>query len=513
MVRRGICKLIFQICVASAVYVPFACAAQSTELHRAYEKNWAPRLVPMLTEVVRFQTFAGNDPAFADQKIWLADTAKRFGFSFKDAGKFSEIELPGPVGAPVLGLVVHGDVVPVDNNWTFPPFEVTVRNGMVQGRGVADDKGPLVQALLAMKVLQDSGKPRTHTIRLLVGSDEESGSSDIGEYLASHKPPDLSLVLDSAFPVVVGEKAVNTLYVNVKLDDRGDSPIRLTSIVAGIATNIVPDLAVAKVEARTTVDAPVAKKALDALRRRLELRPLADGIRLETEWQDNALLIRTKGKAAHAGVNAIGGRNALVALAGLLESELPQGGARALLAFTKLAGQDLSGTALGISESHPVFGLPVVVPTLFRTTAEGNLRLAVNIRSNPGASGAPLKELLLLRIREFNASNGSSLEGSGGFTSTPLVHNIDAKIVKRLLAIYERTTGVAAPPAISAGGTYAKRLPNSIVFGMWFPGKPYPGHDVDEKISVEDLQKGARVLVEALLDIACGDPIREPFVP
>ena len=36
----------------------------------------------------------------------------------------------------------------------------------------------------------------------------------------------------------------------------------------------------------------------------------------------------------------------------------------------------------------------------------------------------------------------------------------------------------------------------------WFPGKPYPGHDVDEKIPVEDLHRGTRVLVAALADIA-----------
>ena len=54
---------------------------------------------------------------------------------------------------------------------------------------------------------------------------------------------------------------------------------------------------------------------------------------------------------------------------------------------------------------------------------------------------------------------------------------------------------------------------NSIAFGMWFPDKPYPGHDVDEKISIEDLQKGTRILIEALADIACSEPMKEPFAP
>ncbi|MFS9670016.1 peptidase M20, partial [Klebsiella pneumoniae] len=70
---------------------------------------------------------------------------------------------------------------------------------------MADDNGPLVQALLAMKALQESGRPRTRTIRLLVGSDEETTVKDMPSYLATHAAPDLTLVLDAYFPVVVGE--------------------------------------------------------------------------------------------------------------------------------------------------------------------------------------------------------------------------------------------------------------------------------------------------------------------
>jgi len=85
--------------------------------------------------------------------------------------------------------------------------------------------------------------------------------------------------------------------------------------------------------------------------------------------------------------------------------------------------------------------------------------------------------------------------------------------VRRLMAAYRRATGEDAPPAISGGGTYAKRLPKSIAFGMWFPGKPYPGHDTDEQVPVADLHRGAHVLIEALLDLASAPPLRDPFAP
>src|SRR5512132_3603651 len=105
------------------------------------------RLEPMLKEVIRFPTVAGNDQARRDQKAWLLRTAAALGLVARDAGPVTEIELPGPEGAPILGLIVHGDVQPVDAaQWTVPPFEGLVRGGEVIGRGAADDKGPLVQA-------------------------------------------------------------------------------------------------------------------------------------------------------------------------------------------------------------------------------------------------------------------------------------------------------------------------------------------------------------------------------
>src|SRR5687767_1203132 len=128
-------------------------AANTDRVLQRYEKHEAPRLVPMLSEVIRFRTYANNPDAHAQQKAWLMKTAADLGFVARDAGKITEIELAGPKNAPVLGLVIHGDVQPVDESWTIPPFEGRVENGYVLGRGAADDKGPLIQALLAMKSL------------------------------------------------------------------------------------------------------------------------------------------------------------------------------------------------------------------------------------------------------------------------------------------------------------------------------------------------------------------------
>ena len=89
----------------------------------------------------------------------------------------------------------------------------------------------------------------------------------------------------------------------------------------------------------------------------------------------------------------------------------------------------------------------------------------------------------------------------------------EAKLVRGLLAIYERATGEKARPTIAGGATYAKRLPNAVAFGMWFPGQPYPGHDVNERIAIKDLHRGVVVLLAALDDLASREPLVDPLQP
>jgi len=481
--------------------------------HARYDEAAAPRAAELLAQSVRFATVAGNEAAHAAQKDWLLRTAGALGLTARDAGAVTEIELPGPPGAPVLGLMVHGDVQPVDEKaWTVPPFAGVVRDGRVWGRGAADDKGPMVQALLAMSALKEAGPPRTHTVRLLIGSDEESGSNDVKQYLAKHAPPDLSLVLDSEFPVVVGEKAWDGLTVSADPVERDTGrPWTVSAIEAGLAPSIVPNRA--RLMLRWRAGEPDWKQLIA----RLVGKTPPAGTRLEITPRGPELEVLVHGRAAHAGVNLQGGRNALVALARIVEGELPAGGADDLLAFARFAGEDLRGASLGLPQDR-WGGYAVNVATLGTHAAlapaeEGKLTLVINLRRPPPITGPQARDRLFDAVAAFAARRGAALRAGGYFQDEPLAFDRDAKIVRRLMSAYRRATGEDAPPAISGGGTYAKRLPGSIAFGMWFPGKPYPGHDSDEQVPIADLHRGAHVLIEALLDLASAPPLDHPFAP
>jgi succinyl-diaminopimelate desuccinylase len=465
------------------------------------------RLEPLLLEAIRFPTVAGNEQARLAQQQWLLRTAASLGLIAREAGPVTEVELPGPQGAPVLGLVVHGDVQPVEAaQWTVPPFAGVARDGVVYGRGAADDKGPLVQALLAMNAIRDL--PRTQTVRLLVGSDEESGSTDIGIYLASHAAPAYSLVLDSEFPVVVGEKAWDGLAVfPVSLEPGTGKPWGIEEIDAGLAASIVPD------HARLTLRWLRGTPEWEPLERRLRARTPDAGTRLDLAARGELLDVVVHGRSAHAGVNIEGGRNALVSLARIVAGELPDCALADLLAFAGHAGADLRGAALGLDAvAAPGWGgWSVNVATVRKEPRlGGKLALVINLRRPPPMNAAQSRERLFAEVRKFSPR----LEpGEVYLKDEPLVFDRDAKIVRRLTEAYARATGERPPPAISGGGTYAKRMPNSIAFGMWFPGKPYPGHDVDEKVELRDLQRGLDVLVETLRDLASGPPLQDPLLP
>ena len=145
----------------------------------------------------------GSGPAAAlDTALALA---RREGFSARNVdGYVGVVDLND---APTeLGILAHLDVMPQGTGWTYPPFDVTEHEGKLYGRGTADDKGPAVAALYAMMAVK-AIRPELHkNVRLILGTDEESGSADIAYYFAREAPPPHVFSPDGDFPVINIEK-------------------------------------------------------------------------------------------------------------------------------------------------------------------------------------------------------------------------------------------------------------------------------------------------------------------
>ena len=112
---------------------------------------------------------------------------------------------PEPQGRRLV-IASHADVVPADAENLYPPFGGTVQGDYVVGRGVVDDKGPLIATLYALAFFKEKQIPLKNDVRLVFGSNEESGMDDMRCYLEKEGQPDWGLAVDDDFPVTNGEK-------------------------------------------------------------------------------------------------------------------------------------------------------------------------------------------------------------------------------------------------------------------------------------------------------------------
>jgi acetylornithine deacetylase/succinyl-diaminopimelate desuccinylase-like protein len=88
-----------------------------------------------------------------------------------------------------LVIYNHYDVQPPEplDLWTSPPFEATLRDGKLYGRGVSDDKGHLVARLHAIDALLAAGDELPCRIKFVVEGEEEVGSVHMPSFLAREK--------------------------------------------------------------------------------------------------------------------------------------------------------------------------------------------------------------------------------------------------------------------------------------------------------------------------------------
>lgn len=81
-------------------------------------------------------------------------------------------------GAKSIGFVSHMDVVPPGEleQWNTPPFEPTIQEGRIYGRGTLDDKGSFACAYSACKAFLAEHPDFDGTVYLIAAADEEVGS-------------------------------------------------------------------------------------------------------------------------------------------------------------------------------------------------------------------------------------------------------------------------------------------------------------------------------------------------
>jgi len=377
-----------------------------------------------------------------------------------------------------VGMIAHLDVVPAGDGWTYPPYSLTVENGLLIGRGTEDDKGPAVAALYAMRFLKDSGIKLPFSVRLLLGGDEERGMNDLPYYLKSHKPPFFSFTPDSEFPVCCGEKGIGKINVCF------ESPLeRLASISGGTVTNAVAGKATAVVK-------------------NIEEGSLATAAGITVNYADGNAIVVAEGKTAHAATPE-DGLSAISLLAEYLLCNVELGdGEKTTLTFLKEHCGDWLGTKLGIAETDELMGYLTCIGGLLKTE-DGKAIQNFNVRFPRKGAWDGIIASVEKAVLPYGGKIISHTH-SDGYSFSP-----EKAEIKALTEAYETVTGEEGAPYTMGGGTYARSFPNTVAFGCTIAkhrgllgegrGK---AHDRDEYLSVAEFESAVKIFSLSIAKIA-----------
>ena len=385
-----------------------------------------------------------------------------------------------------LDILAHLDVVPAGEGWEVTePFEPLEKDGRLYGRGAADDKGPAVAALYAMRAVKELGIPLSKNVRLILGTDEECGSSDIRHYYDIEEEAPMTFSPDGSFPVVNIEKGGLAGHFTAEFAASDELP-RVLSFKAGTKVNVVPGKAYAVFEG---LDDDLVRAAGKEAEKKT-------GVSFEIQGMNHTLEITAVGKGAHASTPAEG-KNALTALLLLIKSlpfaECPQ--IERLHALEELfPWDDTSGKAIGIAMEDELSGdltLAFDLLEVGKDSLEGTFDSRCPICANEGNVLKPVKEKL--------AERGFTLTNE---TMKPSHHvDGDSDFVRTLLDAYELYTGRKGQCESMGGGTYVHDLKNGVAFGASMPETDNRMHGADEFAVIDELLISAKIFAQVIVDL------------
>ncbi len=387
-----------------------------------------------------------------------------------------------------LDILAHLDVVPVTEDWTVTqPFEPKIVDGRIYGRGTADDKGPAIAAMYAMRAIKELGIPLKRNVRLILGSDEECGSSDLDHYYAIEKEAPYTFSPDAEYPVINIEKGRLAPTVTGEFADGLQLP-GVVSLKSGDKVNIVPQRA-------TIVLAGLDPETVEKAAQEVSAETGVTFTVSEVSGQDQ-IKVDVRGKAAHASTPEEG-KNALTAalrlVAGLPLAETQ--GQKALKALDKyFPYEDTCGKALGIYREEEESGEVTMALSVMNYTPE-KLTGCFDARLPIGCTEENTRQPIVDALEKYG------LTVSDKPMTPPHCVPGDSDFVRTLLASYERYTGIKGKPLAMGGGTYVHSLENGVAFGCMSFDVDNHMHGDDEFMEIDVLIMSAKIFADAILTV------------
>lgn len=384
----------------------------------------------------------------------FASFGKENGFKVESNPRYVELSY-GNKG-PAIGIFGHLDVVPVNEQKLF---KVETKKNIIIGRGVADDKGPLLAATYAAIALKNKGLINNAQIKIFAGGDEERGSSCLINYAKTHKAPKFGFTPDSSFPVVYGEKGGTGVIMKKNINLKN-----IISIKGGKAPNIVIGEATFKVN---------------------NINEIKNKIKAPHKIKGNEITFI--GLSAHGSTPSLGKNAFLIGLKELAKLNKDEVALNIANAFL-----DSTGKKLGVYYHSNKLGDTTYSVGLV-TYQNHKLEIAIDCRRPENCKHKIIVNKLL---KSFNFSLVKDI------CHEPLLFDIKSPLVSLLMDAYQKETGdYKSKPEYRGGGTYAKEIGNTVAFGAEGINKNYHMHQDDEFIPIKDLTNLMSIYAHAIYNL------------
>lgn len=400
-----------------------------------------------------------------DALVYMKKLAEKDGFETKLIdGRVLEIFV-GERYKKNLAVFAHADVVPATGEWVTPPFAADIREGKLYGRGTSDDKGPLVAAYYAIKALSENDLLINYSVRLVIGGDEERGSSCMHYYFNEYKAPAPvhGFTPDAEFPLIYGEKGI-TNFTASKTIDLG--PVE--TITGGEAANSVID----KVKIKLLKD--------EAFINYLNENKVKNSVEMLRKY----MVVTLFGKSAHGSLPELGVNAGVLAFKHL-------GVFYEIDFLTHLANkfENPNGKTMDAYLSTPLLGATTYNIGILNY-AKGQLSFVVNFRY-PEDVDVPIHLNKVAKTLDVDIEMGRS--------SKHLLFDPKSEFIQTLLKAYrDETLDTQSKPKAIGGGTYAKECPNTVAFGSAFAGRSGDIHSPNEHIYLDDFYMQMAIYARAI---------------
>ena len=397
--------------------------------------------------------------------------AKNDGFSVEvDPGYAAHVEY-GSDGK-LIGILCHLDVVPVGDDWDHDPFDPVVKDGKVIARGAMDDKGPTMAAYLALKMIKDAKIPLKNKIRIILGTDEETGWRGIDHYFTKYPMPEIGFAPDADFPLIYGEKGIIHGFINGNYVDENDD---LVYVKGGERFNIV--LGKTKAATRTSHE-----EAFDAFLKENNL----EGTFKE---EDGLYCYEVLGIAAHA-MEPEKGINSGTYLCKFLSNYTNN----SLVHFIKdKLHLDHNMKNLNLYHEHEEMGM-ITCNMGILDSSNNTSKCSLDIRYPIGLDFDNFISILKAETKPYSLSLSDF--------SNKVPHYVDPKdpLVEGLYNIYvKHTNDFINKPKTIGGGTYSRALKKAVAFGMEMPGDETVAHQKNEYLKLDAFYQAILIYLDAIL--------------